>query len=64
MSADIPSVETLKVGQKVWTSTAIKVTSQVSLQLLRPFSSFEILHAIKGVGPDVCPGVDGMRFFH
>ena len=53
LSADTPSVETLQMRQKVWAATAVKVTSRISLQLLRPFSSFEILQAIKGVGPDV-----------
>ena len=60
LSANTPSVETLQMRQKVWAATVVKVTSRISLQLLRPFSSFEILQAIKGVGPDVSPGVDGM----
>ena len=46
--------------EKVWTATSVKVTSRMSHQLLHPFSSFEILQAIKAIGTDVCPRVDGM----
>ena len=36
--ADIPSAETLQMRQKVSTAIAVKVTSQISHQLLCPFS--------------------------
>ena len=58
--ADISNDEVLQMREKVWTATSVKVTSRMSHQLLHPFFPFEILQAIKGIGTNVCSGVDGM----